>query len=63
MSRIQTLFKREFRGYFATPVAYVFIVIFLFLTGIFTSTSAASTNAARRTWNPSSGTTHGCTCC
>jgi len=36
MSRIQTLFKREFRGYFATPVAYVFIVIFLFLTGIFT---------------------------
>jgi ABC-2 type transport system permease protein len=36
MSRIGTLFAREFRGYFATPVAYVFIVIFLFLTGIFT---------------------------
>jgi len=30
------IFKRELRGYFATPVAYVFIVIFLFLTGIFT---------------------------
>ena len=30
------LFKRELGGYFATPVAYVFIVIFLFLTGIFT---------------------------
>jgi ABC-2 type transport system permease protein len=30
------LFKRELSGYFATPVAYVFIVIFLFLTGIFT---------------------------
>lgn len=28
--------KRELAGYFATPVAYVFIVIFLFLTGIFT---------------------------
>jgi ABC-2 type transport system permease protein len=36
MSRIKTLFAREFRGYFATPVAYVFIVIFLFLNGLFT---------------------------
>ncbi len=36
MNRIMTLLSREFRGYFATPVAYVFIVIFLFLTGIFT---------------------------
>lgn len=27
------IFKREFLGYFATPVAYVFIVIFLLLTG------------------------------
>lgn len=27
------VFKREFSGYFATPVAYVFIVIFLLLTG------------------------------
>lgn len=30
------LFKRELGGYFATPVAYVFIVIFLLLTGVFT---------------------------
>jgi ABC-2 type transport system permease protein len=36
MNRIMTLMQRELRGYFATPVAYVFIVIFLFLTGIFT---------------------------
>lgn len=36
MNRLMTLMRREFRGYFATPVAYVFIVIFLFLTGIFT---------------------------
>ena len=28
--------KRELYGYFSTPVAYVFIVVFLFLTGIFT---------------------------
>ena len=30
------IFRRELRGYFATPVAYVFIVIFLVMTGIFT---------------------------
>ena len=30
------IFKREFQSYFATPVAYVFLVIFLFMTGIFT---------------------------
>jgi ABC-2 type transport system permease protein len=28
--------KREFNGYFATPVAYVFIIIFLLLTGFST---------------------------
>jgi ABC-2 type transport system permease protein len=36
MSNILAIFRREFTGYFATPVAYVFIVIFLFLTGVFT---------------------------
>ena len=36
MSRTLSIFSREFQGYFATPVAYVFIVIFLFLTGLFT---------------------------
>lgn len=36
MQNIVNLFKREFVGYFSTPIAYVFIVIFLFLTGIFT---------------------------
>jgi ABC-2 type transport system permease protein len=30
------VFKREFAGYFATPVALVFIVIFLVLAGVFT---------------------------
>ncbi|MBY0261085.1 MAG: hypothetical protein K2Q20_01995, partial [Phycisphaerales bacterium] len=28
--------KRELGGYFLTPVAYVFIVIFLFVAGVFT---------------------------
>ena len=36
MKNITTIMKRELYGYFSTPVAYVFIVIFLFLTGIFT---------------------------
>jgi len=33
---IRVIAVREFRGYFATPLAYVFVVIFLMLTGIFT---------------------------
>lgn len=33
---ILTIFKRELYSYFATPVAYVFIVIFLFMSGVFT---------------------------
>jgi len=36
MSTIKALFRRELRSYFATPVAYVFIVIFLILMGTFT---------------------------
>ncbi len=36
MSRTWTILKRELGAYFATPVAYVFIVIFLLLTGVFT---------------------------
>jgi ABC-2 type transport system permease protein len=31
-----TILKRELAGYFATPVAYVFIVVFLLLAGFFT---------------------------
>ncbi len=36
MSPVSAIFKRELRSYFATPVAYVFIVIFLILMGTFT---------------------------
>lgn len=36
MSPLYSIYKREFTSYFVTPVAYVFIVIFLFMTGIFT---------------------------
>lgn len=36
MSQLPVIFKRELASYFATPLAYVFIVIFLVLSGVFT---------------------------
>src|SRR5215216_6172992 len=36
MKPIITIAKREISGYFASPVAFVFIVIFLLLSGFFT---------------------------
>lgn len=36
MSNLMVIYKRELGSYFATPLAYEFIVIFLMLTGIFT---------------------------
>jgi ABC-2 type transport system permease protein len=36
MSNIGIIFRREFSSFFATPVAYVFIGIFLVLSGVFT---------------------------
>src|SRR5258708_26678925 len=34
MRRTFAIFRRELSGYFATPLAYVFIVIFLVLAGV-----------------------------
>ena len=36
MGAVTTVMRRELASYFATPVAYVFIVIFLVMTGVFT---------------------------
>ena len=36
MNPVRAIFRRELASYFATPVAYVFIVIFLVLAGAFT---------------------------
>ncbi len=36
ITNIRAITKRELGGYFSSPVAYVFIVIFLLLTGFFT---------------------------
>lgn len=36
IARIRSIFRRELRSYFATPLAAVFLVTFLFLAGLFT---------------------------
>ena len=36
MRQLPVIFQRELASYFATPLAYVFIVIFLVLSGVFT---------------------------
>lgn len=36
MNGMINVMRRELAGYFATPVAYVFLIIFLVMTGIFT---------------------------
>lgn len=41
MSVIWTIMKRELGSYFSSPVAYVFLVIFLLLTGFFTFTAGS----------------------
>ena len=37
-SNIKAIMKRELGGYFSSPVAYVFLIFFLLLTGFFTFT-------------------------
>jgi ABC-2 type transport system permease protein len=41
MRAIGIILRRELEGYFTSPVAYVFLVIFLLLTGFFTFTAGA----------------------
>lgn len=36
MSKIMAIFRRELSGYFNTPIAYVFLIIFVMLGGLFT---------------------------
>jgi ABC-2 type transport system permease protein len=36
LKKVGTIFRRELRSYFATPLAFVFIVIFLVLASVFT---------------------------
>ena len=41
MRVVATIIKRELASYFSSPVAYVFLVIFLLLTGFFTFTAGS----------------------
>src|SRR5215467_8189514 len=59
MRTIWTIARRELSAYFSSPVAYVFIVIFLLLTGFFTfmlggffERDQAALNAAFFQWHP-----------
>jgi ABC-2 type transport system permease protein len=40
-NNVKAIVKRELAGYFTSPIAYVFLVIFLLLTGFFTFTVGA----------------------
>src|SRR5476649_1077375 len=57
-NNIRTIIKRELGSYFVSPVAYVFIVIFLLLTGFFTFTVGAFLDQSKAslvsffTWHP-----------
>ena len=42
LSNTKAIIKRELVGYFESPVAYVFIVIFLLLIGFFTFSVTAN---------------------
>lgn len=41
MKQLPVIFKRELASYFSTPLAYVFILIFLVLSGIRTDWCAS----------------------
>jgi ABC-2 type transport system permease protein len=57
-SNIKAIMKRELGGYFTSPIAYVFLVIFLLLTGFFTFTvgnffeRAEASLVSFFTWHP-----------
>src|SRR4029077_20557590 len=57
-NNIKAIMKRELGGYFTSPIAYVFLVIFLLLTGFFTFTGGTFFGRRARslvsffTWHP-----------
>jgi ABC-2 type transport system permease protein len=58
LAHVLAVAKREWRGYFDSPVAYVFIIIFLMLAGFFTFSLARFYEAGQAdltgffTWHP-----------
>ena len=61
MKPILTIAKRELVSYFTSPVAYVFLVIFLLLTGFFTFTAGNFFERGEASLAASSAGTRGCT--
>ena len=61
MRNIRIIAKREIVGYFITPLAYIFIVIFLALIGAFAFYIGRFSPTARPAWNPFSPITRGFT--
>lgn len=51
-SPVITIVKRELNGYFASPIAFVFIVIFLLLSGFFTFMVAGFFESGEATLTP-----------
>ena len=62
MSGVAAVFKRELASYFATPIAYVFIVIFLVLAGVFTFFYGGFYETGQADLAASSIGTRGCIC-
>lgn len=62
MSQLPVIFKRELASYFATPLAYVFILIFLVLSGVFTFYLGGFYERGQADLTPSSAFTPGSTC-
>jgi ABC-2 type transport system permease protein len=54
--------RREFAACFATPVALVFIVVFLMLSGVLTFTLGGFFAAGQADLLPSSASCPGCSC-
>ena len=63
MSDVWTIFKREFRAFFDSPVAYIFITIFLLVTnGLFFLTFFEANEANLRGLLASSSSFFCCLC-
>ena len=46
MSNVLPIFKKELRSYFASPVAYIVIMVFVLICGLFFSISLFPTGQA-----------------
>ena len=63
MRNIKAVFKREFKSYFDSPVAYVFLTAFLVLIGFMTFGFAMFYERRQADLTPFFSGIRGCTCC